>query len=62
VISEEIALKLLGVKQVPGSAEQRKKLYTRIGELVELNGEAWVRENREQLLQEWECMVRSKIV
>jgi hypothetical protein len=62
VISEKKALKLLDVEQVPGSAEQRKKLFTRIDELTELNGEAWVRRNREQLLREWEYVVRSKIV
>lgn len=49
---------LLKTQQIPGSAEQLKKLCIRIGELVELNGKDWVVENRQKLLDEWEYIVR----
>jgi len=49
---------LLNTQQIPGSAEQLKKLCIRIGELVELNGKDWVVENRQKLLDEWEYIVR----
>ena len=57
-ISEKKAIELLGKEQVPGTAEQLQKLYIRIGELVALNGELWVRQNRDDLLQEWEIIIR----
>ena len=62
MIAEKKALELLEEEQIPGSAAQREKLYIRIDELVKSNGEAWVRQNRAQLLREWEYIVRSKIV
>jgi len=57
-ISENKAIELLGNATVPGTAEQRQKLYIRIGELVALNGEVWVHQNRDDLLQEWEIIIR----
>ena len=60
--SEQKVLTLLNLKQLPGSLEQRRKLIVRIGELVELNGETWVRQNSENLLREWEAILRLKIV
>lgn len=62
MISEQNVLALLDVERLSGSAEQRRKLVVRIGELVELNGETWVRRNRDKLLEEWEWLVRQKIV
>jgi hypothetical protein len=62
VISEQNVLTLLNLKRLPGSIEQRRKLVVRIGELVELNGETWVRQNSENLLREWEAILRLKIV
>ena len=62
MISEQKVLTLLDVKRLSGSIEQRRKLIARIGELVELNGEAWVRRNSENLLREWEAILRLKIV
>ena len=56
-ISESKAMELLGNAQIPGTAEQRQKLFIRIGELVKMNGEQWIRDNREQLLQEWELII-----
>ena len=57
-ISEKKAIELLGNASIAGSAEQRVKLFTRIGELVAINGEQWVRENRDRLLREWETIVK----
>jgi hypothetical protein len=57
-ISEKKAIELLGNEPIPGTAEQRQKLYIRIGELVVLNGEVWVHQNRDDLLQEWEIIIR----
>ena len=57
-ISESKAIELLGNAQIPGTSEQRQKLFIRIGELVQLNGEQWVRDNCELLLREWELIIR----
>jgi len=48
---------LLGKTEIPGSEKQLKKLCIRIRELVESNGEDWVKKNRQKLLDEWECIV-----
>ncbi len=37
-------------------------LCIRIGELVELNGEDWVKESRQRLLDEWEYIVNQGII
>jgi len=37
-------------------------LCLRVGELVELNGEAWVKENRQRLLDEWDYIVREGMI
>ena len=49
---------LLGTRNVPGTSENLKILCTRIDELLELNGEDWIRQNREKLLSEWEYALR----
>ena len=49
---------LLGTRNISGSEKELKKLCTRIRELVELNGQDWVMENRQKLLDEWEYLVR----
>jgi hypothetical protein len=33
-----------------------------MGELLELNGEDWIRENRQMLLEQWSCVVDFKTV
>jgi hypothetical protein len=53
---------LLGTRHISGSDEALKKLCTRIRELVDLNGEDWVKENRQQLLAEWEYIVQRGIM
>jgi hypothetical protein len=50
---------LLGTQQIPGSEKELDVLCIRIGELVEMNGDKWVKENRKQLLVEWDYVVCS---
>jgi hypothetical protein len=53
---------LLVTRNIPGSEKELKKLCIRITELVRLNGEKWVQENRQKLLDEWMYIVRQKII
>ena len=53
---------LLGQNELPGSDKQLEKLCIRIRELVESNGEDWVRENRQKLFSEWAYIVRQGII
>ena len=61
-LSLEKVFTLLGTKDVPGSEKELKILCTRITELVQLNGQKWVKENRQKLLDEWIYIVRQKII
>ena len=53
---------LLGIGSLPGSKKELGILCTRLGELAELNGEEWIRENRQNLLDEWETIIRLEII
>ena len=53
---------LLGTRDIPGSEKELKILCTRITELVQLNGEEWVEENRQKLLDEWIYIVCQAII
>ena len=53
---------LLGTRDIPGSEKELKILCTRITELAELNGEKWVAENRQKLLEEWIYIHRQAII
>ena len=53
---------LLGTRDIPGSEKELKILCSRIMELVNLNGEKWVEENRQKLLDEWIYIVRQAII
>ena len=53
---------LLGTQKLPGSDKELKILRVRIRELVDMNGEDWVRQNRKKLVDEWEHIVRKKII
>jgi hypothetical protein len=53
---------LLGTRQIPGTQEELRKLCLRIGELVDMNGESWVVENRNRLLREWVFAVQQGLV
>ena len=61
-LSLEEVLNLLGAREVKGSEKELKMLCIRIGELVELNGEDWVKESRQTLLDEWEYIVNQGII
>lgn len=50
-------MELLGTEEIPGSAKERAILCIRVGELVAINGEKWVRRNRKRLLDEWSRVV-----
>jgi hypothetical protein len=43
----------LGTRNIPGTDEELTILAGRIEDLVRLNGEAWLIENRENLLKQW---------
>ena len=53
-LSLEKLYDLLGTREIPGSEKGLQVLCIRVGELVELNGENWVKKNRQKLLQEWQ--------
>ena len=61
-LSLEKVFDLLGKDDIPGSAKELEKLCIRIRELVEANGEDWVKENRHLLLTEWEYIVQHRII
>ena len=54
-VSLEKLFDLLGARDIPGTPEELKLLAVRIRELVELNGEEWVRQNSQRLISEWRC-------
>lgn len=58
----EIVYKLLGTQNIPGSPKELKILCTRITELVHLNGEQWIRDNRQKLIDEWYYILRQGII
>ena len=53
---------LLDTRNIPGSEKELEILCTRISELVRLNGEKWVEENRQKLLEEWNYIVQQSII
>ena len=61
-LSLENVFGLLRTRDIPGTAAELKMLCVRIGELVELNGDEWVAENRQKLLEEWDYIVQAKII
>ena len=61
-LSLEKVSDLLGMQKIPGSENELKILCVRIRELVEMNGEDWVRQNRQKLLDEWNYIVSKKII
>jgi len=61
-LSLEKVFRLLGQREIPGSPKELEKLCVRIHELVELNGENWIKANRKKLLSEWEYIVKEKII
>ncbi len=62
VLSLEKVFDLLGKSEIAGSEKELEKLCIRIRELVDSNGEDWVKENRRELLLEWNYIVRQGII
>lgn len=62
VLSLEKVFDLLGKSEIAGSDKELEKLCIRIRELVDSNGEDWVKENRRDLLLEWNYIVRQGII
>ncbi len=58
----EKVLEILGREAVDGSPAELEVLCTRIGELVRINGEDWVKANRERLLSEWDTILKMKLI
>ena len=58
-LSLEKVCELLGTTEVPGNAKELGVLRIRMGELLELNGEEWIREHRRMLLQQWRQVVKT---
>jgi hypothetical protein len=61
-LDREHIYSLLGTREIPGSEKEHKMLSIRITELVQLNGEKWVEQNRQKLLDEWAYIVRQAII
>jgi hypothetical protein len=61
-LSLEKVRELLGAVELPGNDKELKVLRTRIGELLELNGEEWILENRRMLLDQWRQVVEMRTV
>ena len=61
-LSLEIVFKLLGTQNIPGSSKELEILCIRVSELVALNGEDWVRENQQKLIDEWYYIIRQGII
>ena len=61
-LSLEQVFSLLGTQHIKGSEKELKILCIRIAELVELNGEDWVRTSRQSLLDEWEYIVSQGVI
>jgi hypothetical protein len=62
VLSLEKLCELLGTTELPGNAKELEVLAVRMGELLELNGEAWVRANRALLIEQWRRVVELKTI
>ena len=58
----EKVMAILGIERMEGSPAELDVLCTRIGDLVRLNGEDWVKENRERLLREWDTILAMKLI
>ena len=61
-LSLEKVFSLLGTQHIKGSEKELQMLCIRIAELVELNGEDWVKESRQSLMDEWEYIVSQGII
>jgi hypothetical protein len=61
-LSLEKVCELLGTTEIPGNEKELDVLRTRMGELLELNGEDWIRENRRMLLDQWQRVAEMRTI
>lgn len=59
-LSLEKVYELLETAEIPGNEIELDVLRTRVGELLELNGEDWIRENRRMLLDQWQQVLEMR--
>ena len=62
MLSLEKVRALLGTTAIPGNEKELQVLAVRLGELLELNGEDWIRANRRMLLDQWQRVVELKTI
>jgi hypothetical protein len=62
LLSLEKVCELLGTSAIPGNEREHRVLLVRMEELLELNGEDWIRENRRMLLDQWQRVVEMKTI
>jgi hypothetical protein len=58
-LSPEKVCELLKTAEIPGNDQELEILRIRMGELLELNGEEWIREHRRMLLRQWRHVVET---
>ncbi len=61
-ISREKLFELLSTSEIPGLDDQIQILCVRVGELLEMNGEQWVRQHHLKLLAEWRYVIEQGIL
>lgn len=61
-LSLEKVYELLGTTEIPGERRETEVLCIRMGELLDLNGETWIRVNRRMLLEQWRSVVKLKTI
>ena len=61
-LSLEKVFELLGTNDIAGSEKELAKLCIRVRELVDANGADWLKQNRQNLLKEWEYIVQHGII
>ncbi len=61
-LSFEAASELLGTHAIPGNEREIAALCTRLGELLDLNGEDWIRSHRAMLLAQWRRVVECRLI
>ena len=59
-LSLEEVLTLLGVQEVPGTAGQLERLRRWIESVVDKRGHAFVKQNRQNLLRQWDLHMKVK--
>jgi hypothetical protein len=61
-LSLETVRELLGTTEIPGNEKELQVLCLRMEELLALNGEQWIRENRSLLLEQWQRVIELKTI